>query len=84
MASEHLVDYVEDKVIYFDCSNTVNFSRHNKEINQPRVGTLNKYILSKSSILFTIKARYKSLNAQEKQMTVIVSAVPWACYAKLV
>ena len=44
IASEHLVDYVEDKVIYFDCSNTVNFSRHNKEINQPRVGTLNKYI----------------------------------------
>lgn len=82
MARTHLVDYVENKVIYFDCSNTVNFARINKEINQLRVGTLNKYLLSKSSLEVTIEVKYKPLNAQDKEMTVIVSTAPSFYYIK--
>ena len=46
------------------------------------MGTLNKYLLSKSSLEVTIEAKYKPLNAQDKEMTVIVSTAPSFYYIK--
>ena len=46
------------------------------------MGTLNKYLLSKSSLEVTIEAKYKPLNAQDKEMTLIASTAPSFYYIK--
>ena len=54
-----------------------------KKSNQPQIGTLNSYFLNNSILVFTTKAFYKSLSAQEKQTIAIAFTGPSSYYVTL-